>query len=133
MGARELVCRTNLARKRWDLTQRNGIRLRKQAVVFKRREGRKPHSGMLALRSASWRGSGFFRRLTLLRWQHLDDADFLAELGRSGRQGDCKKALNCQDNRAATAADCAERRIGVQDWTNDRPEPKQFSTVNFEH
>jgi len=132
MGARELVCRTNLARKRWDLTQQSGICLRKQTVVFKRREGRKPHSGMLALRSASWQGPGFFRRLTFLM-ATSDDADFLAELGQSGRQGDCKKALNCQDNRAATAADCAERRIGVQDWTNDRPEPKQFSTVNFEH
>jgi len=92
MGARELVCRTNLARKRWDLTQRNGIRLRKQAVVFKRREGRKPHSGMLALRSASWQGPGFFRRLTFLM-ATSDDADFLAELGQSGRQGDCKKSL----------------------------------------
>jgi len=41
MGARELVCRTNLARKRRDLTQRSGIQLRKQTVVFKRREGAK--------------------------------------------------------------------------------------------
>jgi len=62
MGARELVCRTNLARKRCELTQQNGICLRKQAVVFKRREGKKPHSGMLALQSASWRGSGFYRK-----------------------------------------------------------------------
>jgi len=90
MGARELVCRTNLARKRWDLTQQSGICLRKQTVVFKRREGRKPHSGMLALRSASSQGSGFFRRLTFLM-ATSDDADFLAELGSQAGRAIAKK------------------------------------------
>jgi len=65
-------------------------------------------------------GNGCLGVVTLL------DGDFLTELRQSDRQGDCKKALICHDNRAATAADCDERRSGMQDWTNDRPEPKQF-------
>ena len=35
------MCRMDLARKRSELTQRIGIWLRKQAVVFRRREGSK--------------------------------------------------------------------------------------------
>jgi len=114
MGARELVCRTNLARKRWDLTQRNGIRLRKQAVVFKRREGRKPHSGMLALQSASWRGPGFFRRWMSLSGdtlglRFLDGIEAVTQAGRLQKSLDLPRQPSGNSSRSRRAAKWSAR------------------------